>query len=78
MTDGLDGDDGYLSDRKVAELLGKHIKTIKRWDKSAKLKALGWPPPVDFNGRLHRHRPALKTFLHNAALAHVSDSKTAT
>jgi hypothetical protein len=71
----LEGD-GLLTDRQVAELLGKHIKTLKRWDENPKLKALGWPRGVNLNGRTHRKRPELRAFLHNAALAHVSDSKT--
>jgi hypothetical protein len=77
MQSELDGD-GYLADAQVARLLSKHGKTLKRWDRSEKLKALGWPQPVSLNGRTHRSRPELRAFLHNAALAHVSDSKTAT
>jgi hypothetical protein len=73
----LEGD-GLLTDRQVAELLGKHIKTLKRWDENPKLKALGWPEPIDLNGRTHRNRPKLRAFLHNASLAHLSDSKTTT
>jgi len=73
MPTELEGD-GLLTDRQVAELLGKHIKTIKRWDRNEKLKALGWPAGVNLNGRTHRQRPELRTFLHNAALAHVSEN----
>ena len=65
--------DGFLSDRKVAEALDKHQKTLPRWDKSERLKALGWPQPVFINGRRHRPRPELRTFLQNAAAAHISN-----
>jgi hypothetical protein len=37
---------------------------------------LGWPQPLLLNGRKHRSRPELRAFLHNASLAHLSDSKT--
>jgi hypothetical protein len=65
--------DGFLSDRKVAEALDKHPKTLPRWDKNPRLKQLGWPEPVLINGRRHRPRPGLRTFLHNAAAAHISN-----
>jgi hypothetical protein len=75
MQSELDGD-GYLADREVAQLLSKHAKTIARWDKNPRLKELGWPQPLLLNGRKHRSRPELRAFLHNASLAHLSDSKT--
>ena len=40
------------------------------------LKALGWPAGISLNGRTHRKRPELRAFLHNAAMAHVSEPKT--
>src|SRR5262245_27052159 len=65
-------DDGYDPDSKVAKLLSKHPKTLPRWDKNPRLQELGWPPPVYFNGRRHRHRPAVQKFLRNAAAAHLT------
>jgi hypothetical protein len=62
----FDGD-GFLTDTEVAQLLSKHPKSIARWDKNPKLKELGWPQPIYFNGRRHRSRPALREFLTNAA-----------
>jgi hypothetical protein len=72
-TDDEFAGDGYDPDSKVAKLLSKHPKSLARWDKSPRLKELGWPPPIYLNGRKHRFRPALKEFLRNAALAHVRD-----
>jgi hypothetical protein len=60
----------YIPDRKVAERLSKHVKSLKRWDKDPRMKALGWPEPLYINGRKHRFEPALDAFLRNAALAH--------
>jgi hypothetical protein len=65
-------DDSYDPDSKVAKRLGKHPKTLPRWDKNPKLKELGWPDPVYLNGRRHRHRPAVQAFLRNAAAAHLN------
>jgi len=66
MDNRFDGD-GFLTDAEVAQLLSKHPKSIKRWDKNPKLKALGWPDPFFINGRSHRPRPGLREFLSNAA-----------
>lgn len=68
MNLNLEGD-GFLTDGEVAEFLRKHRRTLKNWDKSPKLKALGWPEPVLFNGYRHRAKAALRTFIHNAATA---------
>jgi hypothetical protein len=65
-------DDIYDPDSRVAKFLGKHIKTLPRWDKNPRLKALGWPEPLYLNGRKHRHRPAVQAFLRNAAQAHLT------
>jgi len=67
----FDGD-GFATDSKVAEYLDKHKKTLARWDKSPRLKALGWPDPVYLNGWKHRHRPAVREFVRRAAAAHTS------
>lgn len=69
MTDNEPVEDVYDPDSKVAKHLGKHNKTLPRWDKNPQLKELGWPPPVYLNGRRHRHRPAVQAFLRNVALA---------
>jgi hypothetical protein len=74
MSDNEFADDGYDSDSKVAALLGKHRKSLARWDKNPRLKELGWPPPVYLNGRRHRHRPAVQAFLRNAAAAHLNSN----
>jgi hypothetical protein len=44
----FDGD-GFLTDAEVAALLSKHPKSLKRWDRNPKLKALGWPAPFFIN-----------------------------
>jgi hypothetical protein len=67
----LDSKDGYDPDAKVAEFLGKHKKTLPRWDNNPHLKELGWPDPVYFNGRRHRYRPAIQEFIRRAAAAHM-------
>jgi hypothetical protein len=72
MSDNEFADDGYDPDSKVAKLLGKHPKTLPRWDKNPRLKQLGWPAPIFLNGRRHRHRPAVQAFLRNAAQAHLN------
>jgi hypothetical protein len=64
--------DGLIIDRKVAEALDKHAKTIKKWDKSERMLSLGWPPVVYVNGYGHRERPKLRTFMRNAAQAHLN------
>jgi hypothetical protein len=61
--------DGLLTDAKVAEQLGKHVKSIKRWDRDPRMIALGWPVPLVINGRNHRPRPKLREFLRKAAAA---------
>jgi hypothetical protein len=73
MSSDETADDGYDTDSAVAKFLNKHPKTIKRWDKKPELKALGWPDPVYLNGRSHRHRPAVREFLRNAAQAHLTN-----
>jgi hypothetical protein len=70
--DNLADDDGYDADAKVARFLGVHKKTLPRWDERPELLELGWPRPVFFNGRRHRHRPAVREFIKNAATAHVT------
>jgi hypothetical protein len=65
----LDNDDGYDPDARVAKFLGKHKKTLARWDKNPRLKELGWPDPVYLNGWKHRHRPAIREFVRRAAAA---------
>lgn len=65
-------EDGYAPDSKVAQFLGKHPKTLPRWDKNPKLKALGWPDAVYLNGRRHRPWPGVREFLRNAAQAHIT------
>jgi hypothetical protein len=74
MADDEFAGDGYAADAKVAEFLGKHSKTLPRWDKSSRLKELGWPQPVYLNGRRHRHRPAVREFVRRAAAAHIGGS----
>lgn len=71
-----DTDDGYDPDAVVARRLGKHPKTLPRWDRNPRLKELGWPAPLYLNGRRHRHRPAVQAFLRNAALAHLTKAAT--
>ena len=66
MNFDLDGD-GLLTDGEVAEFLRKHRRTLRNWDSSAKLKALGWPGPILLNGYRHRSKPALRAFIQNAA-----------
>jgi hypothetical protein len=68
----MSDDAGYIPDSKVAKLLNKHVKTIKRWDGYPHLKQLGWPDRVDLNGRGHRNQSQLQEFLRNAAAAHLS------
>ena len=72
MSNILDADDGYDRDRVVAAQLGVAKKTLPRWDASEKMRALGWPSPVYFNGRRHRHRGAIREFLKNAATAYAA------
>jgi hypothetical protein len=72
MSSNKSNDDGYDTDAKVAKQLDKHPKTLPRWDKDPRLKALGWPDPVYLNGRRHRYRPAVREFLRNAAAAHLN------
>ncbi len=67
-------DDGYDPDSKVAKFLGKHPKTLPRWDKDPRMKELGWPSPAYFNGRRHRHRPKVREFVRRAAAAHIGAS----
>jgi hypothetical protein len=62
-------EDGLWSDRKVAEYLDKHPKTLKRWDKLPALKALGWPDRVNLNGVGHRRAAEVQAFVKNAAAA---------
>jgi hypothetical protein len=73
MSDDAFPGNGYVTDSVVAEELSKHPKSLGRWDKSPRLKELGWPDPVYINGRRHRHRPALREFLRNAAAAHLNN-----
>jgi hypothetical protein len=73
MPNTLDVDeDGYDRDRVVAAQLGVAKKTLPRWDASEKMRALGWPLPVYFNGRRHRHRGAIREFVKNAATAYAA------
>ena len=65
-------DDDLATDTEVAEQLSKHRKTLPRWDRDPKLKALGWPDPIYLNGRRHRSRAAVREFLRNAAAAHLN------
>jgi hypothetical protein len=67
MTDDIE--DVLWRDRKVAEYLNKHPKTIKRWDKTPAMKALGWPARVDVNGHGHRQASEVRAFVKNAAAA---------
>jgi hypothetical protein len=75
MPADLEGD-GYAPDSKIAKLLHKHSKTFPRWDKNERLKELGWPDPVYLNGRRHRHLPAVREFLRNAAAATINNKAT--
>ena len=61
--------DGLSPDAKVADGLGKHVKSLKRWDRDPRMIALGWPKPLIINGRNHRPNPELRAFLRNAAAA---------
>ena len=72
MTGTDDDDDDLDVDAKVAKQLSKHPKSIQRWDKDPRLKALGWPDPVYINGRRHRRRGCVREFLRNAAAAHLN------
>jgi len=66
---------GYTPDRKVADHFHKHPKTLQRWDRSQRLKSLGWPDPVYINGRRHRANRAINQFERNVTQAHLADPK---
>jgi len=52
-----------VPDPQVAEECGGvTLMTLWRWDKSKKMKALGWPPKVNVNGRNYRNRAKLEGF----------------
>ena len=70
-SDKLAGD-GFAPDSVIAKDLHKHPKTLPRWDNNPKMKDLGWPAPVYFNGRRHRPLPEYRAFLRNAAAAHLT------
>lgn len=58
-----------IPDPAIAIMVQKHPKTIKRWDKDERMKALGWPDRIDINGRGHRDRAAFERFMRNVAVA---------
>jgi hypothetical protein len=63
----LPGDDiaEVIPDPKIAKI----VKTLPRWDRSARMRALGWPPVIKINGRNHRDAAAFRQFLRNVTLA---------
>ena len=65
--------EGYDPDRVVAEFFGVHVKSIKRWDRRPEL---GFPPPIDVNGRKYRNRREYHEFARRAAAAHASKPKS--
>jgi hypothetical protein len=67
----LPGDDitAVIPDPKIAKIVNKHLKTLLRWDRSARMRALGWPPVIKINGRNHRDAAAFRQFLRNVTLA---------
>jgi len=71
MVDELFPGDGLIVDADVAKALGKHRRSIARWDRNPQFKELGWPPPLYIGGRRHRPLPALRAFMRNAALTHL-------
>jgi hypothetical protein len=57
----------YVPDPVVAEEFHVTLMTLWRWDHSKKMRAkkmraLGWPPRVQINGRNYRSRNQLEAF----------------
>jgi hypothetical protein len=65
-------DEGLGLDSKVAAFLDTHPKTLPRWDRNPKLRALGWPDPIYIGGRKFRPWAAVKEFVRRAAVAHAA------
>jgi len=61
--------EGYDPDSVVARFFGVHPKSIKRWDRRP---GLGFPPPINVNGRNYRNRREYREFARRAAVAHAS------
>ncbi len=59
-------------DSVIAKELGVSKYTLQRWDRSEKMKALGWPAPIIFNGRRHRDSRAVQAFVRNCAAAQIA------
>jgi hypothetical protein len=55
----------------VAAALDVTTMSLRRWDASKKMKALGWPAPILLNGRRHRDRHAVQAFVRNCAAAQI-------
>jgi hypothetical protein len=52
-----------ISDSDIRRDLGGLSRmSIWRWDRSAEMTALGWPPPVNINGRNHRDAEQYERF----------------
>jgi hypothetical protein len=65
-------DEGFSPDARVAEKLGKNKKTLKNWDRSAKMLGLGWPLPLVLNRIKHRPHAGLREFLRRCAEATIN------
>lgn len=58
--------DSHVPDSKARQELGGLSRMcLWRWDRSADMRALGWPPPIELNGRKYRSRRALEEFKAN-------------
>jgi hypothetical protein len=57
--------DQLVPDKVVCREFGVTPMTIYRWDRSLKLAAMGWEPPVKINDRNYRWRSRLERFKAN-------------